>query len=59
MRAWLSLLTAFVEFYDAGGEFDAFRLEYDQPCRDSVWRLNVMLNIALQFLEALSRGYRS
>jgi len=53
MRAWLALLNAFVEHYDEGDEFDTFRETYDQPCRDAKWRLNVLLNIALQFLDAL------
>lgn len=53
MRAWLALLSEFVDHYDGGGEFDEFREQYDEPCRDSKWRLNVLLNIALQFLDEL------
>ena len=54
IRAWLALLDTFVQNYDEGEEFDTWRLTNDEPCRDSVWRLNVLLNIALQFLEYMS-----
>lgn len=53
-RAWLALLTLLVAVYDTENEFPDWHLENDEPCRDDVWRLNVTLNIALQFLEALS-----
>jgi len=53
IRALLEVLNNYVETYDEGGEFDAFRAQYDQPCRDEKWRLNVLLNIALQFLDEI------